>query len=75
MKANQLSIMESSQELPELGTLMASTAVKRPLNTTFHRRTKQMSPAIGEELSGDKENWNRANIKKRRRLVSDDDDD
>jgi ATP-dependent DNA helicase MPH1 len=64
---SQLSIVESSQELPELGTLLAPTAA--------NWRPKPISSVVEEELSGEKENRNRANTKKRRIIVSDEDDE
>jgi hypothetical protein len=67
IRASQLSIVRSSQELPELGTLLVSTAA--------NKHSKRVSPVENKEIGGEKENRTRANTKNRRRVVSDDEDD
>lgn len=69
MQLSQLSTIESSQDLPDLGTLIgtAAPAVKRP-------KTK-VATIVEESSSAEKENQPRVTVNKRRRVVSDDEDD
>jgi ATP-dependent DNA helicase MPH1 len=66
---SQLSPIESSQDLPELGTLIGTAVAAK-------KQTMKVPAAIIEESSSaEKENRPRVTVNKRRRVVSDDDDD
>jgi ATP-dependent DNA helicase MPH1 len=64
---SQLSIIESSQDLPDLSTLIGTS---KPVN-----RNQKSVTTIAEESEEEKENRPRVVASKRRRVVSDDEDD
>ena len=69
-QVSQLSTIESSQELPDIGTFI-STA-----RTAMRKQSKAATTVVEEgSSSGEKENRPRSGVSKRRRVVSDDDDD